>query len=152
MNIKSSHECNSNTPSIKGAGLICIVDLRCQIRCVCTLFCCHSDQMGNKGAFITLTKDLKPQFTTYEAVVSHMCQSYLVHDWTPAITLPHTIYRIVGNFRGRKLSWISRFCCYSQKFSLWNLGVWYKYFTICKSFLLWKFLTKTKTKMHFSMA
>ena len=30
----------------------------------------HSDQMGNKGAYITLTKDLKPKFTTYEAVVS----------------------------------------------------------------------------------
>ncbi len=26
--------------------------------------------MGNKGAFITLTKDLKPEFTVYEAVVS----------------------------------------------------------------------------------
>ena len=40
--------------------------------CVYTFFCYHSDQMGNKGAFITLTKDLKPQFTTYEAVVSHV--------------------------------------------------------------------------------
>ena len=30
----------------------------------------HSDQMGNNGAFITLTKDLKPEFTSYEAVVS----------------------------------------------------------------------------------
>ena len=58
---------------MKEAGLICIVDLRYQIRCVWTLFFCyHSDQMGNKGAFITLTKDLKPQFTTYEAVVSHV--------------------------------------------------------------------------------
>ena len=26
--------------------------------------------MGNKGAFITLSRDLKPHFTTYEAVVS----------------------------------------------------------------------------------
>ena len=26
--------------------------------------------MGNKGAFITLTKELKPKFTTYDAVVS----------------------------------------------------------------------------------
>ena len=40
--------------------------------CVDAFFCYHSDQMGNKGAFITLTKDLKPQFTTYEAVVSHV--------------------------------------------------------------------------------
>jgi serine/threonine-protein phosphatase 5 len=28
----------------------------------------YCDQMGNKGAFITLSRDLKPQFTTYEAV------------------------------------------------------------------------------------
>ena len=35
---------------------------------VCSCF--HSDQMGNKGAFITLSRDLKPHFTTYEAVVS----------------------------------------------------------------------------------
>ncbi|CAI8006991.1 Serine/threonine-protein phosphatase 5 [Geodia barretti] len=28
----------------------------------------YCDQMGNKGAFITLSTDLKPQFTTYEAV------------------------------------------------------------------------------------
>jgi hypothetical protein len=26
--------------------------------------------MGNKGAFITLGSDLKPSFTTYDAVVS----------------------------------------------------------------------------------
>ena len=30
----------------------------------------------------------------------------------------------MGNFWGRKLSRISRFCGYSQKFSPWNLGVW----------------------------
>ena len=30
--------------------------------------------MGNKGAFITLTNDLKPKFTTYEAVVSSVLQ------------------------------------------------------------------------------
>ena len=29
-----------------------------------------SDQMGNKGAFIVLDKSMKPQFVTYEAVVS----------------------------------------------------------------------------------
>lgn len=32
--------------------------------------CYFSDQMGNKGAFITLTTDLKPKFTSYDAVVS----------------------------------------------------------------------------------
>ena len=31
-------------------------------------------------------------------------------------------HRIAGNFWGRKLSQISRFCGYSQKFSWWNLG------------------------------
>ena len=32
------------------------------------IFC--SDQMGNKGAFITMGPDAKPNFTTYDAVVS----------------------------------------------------------------------------------
>ena len=34
-------------------------------------------------------------------------------------------YRIAGNFRGRKLSQISRFCGYSRKFSLQNLIFWH---------------------------
>ena len=34
------------------------------------IFLFVSDQMGNKGAFITLTKELEPKFATYEAVVS----------------------------------------------------------------------------------
>ena len=29
-----------------------------------------SDQMGNKGAFITMGPDMKPNFTIYDAVVS----------------------------------------------------------------------------------
>ena len=33
-----------------------------------------SDQMGNKGAFITMTDDLKPKFTTYDAVVSYFVE------------------------------------------------------------------------------
>lgn len=37
-----------------------------------TITCFHSDQMGNKGAYITLGPDMKPQFTTYEAVVNHI--------------------------------------------------------------------------------
>lgn len=38
---------------------------------ICDLSSVHfSDTMGNKGAFITLNgKDMKPQYTTYEAVV-----------------------------------------------------------------------------------
>ena len=37
--------------------------------------CVHSDSMGNQGAFITLTggTDLKPKFTSYDAVVSPLC-------------------------------------------------------------------------------
>ena len=34
-------------------------------------------------------------------------------------------YHIVGNFQGRKLSWILRFCSYWQKFSPQNFGVWH---------------------------
>lgn len=38
---------------------------------VLNIFFCFSDQMGNKGAFITLDgKTMKPKFTTYDAVVS----------------------------------------------------------------------------------
>ena len=40
--------------------------------CVCVCVCVCSDTMGNQGAFITLTggTDLKPKFTSYDAVVS----------------------------------------------------------------------------------
>ena len=34
------------------------------------------------------------------------------------------MYRIAENFRGRKISRISRFCCNLWKFCPWNLGVW----------------------------
>lgn len=35
--------------------------------------------MGNKGAFITMNgKDMKPHFTTYDAVVSWMISKHLV--------------------------------------------------------------------------
>ena len=67
-------------------------------------------------------------------------------------------YRIVGNFRGRKLSKISRFCGYTRMFSPQNLGrgiLWHskseqsaKVFSqksyslqICESFLPQKFPT-----------
>lgn len=33
--------------------------------------------MGNKGAYVTLTNDLKPKFTTYEAVVSVTTSLYI---------------------------------------------------------------------------
>lgn len=37
---------------------------------ICNILC-FSDTMGNKGAFITMKgKDMKPNFTTYDAVVS----------------------------------------------------------------------------------
>ena len=37
-----------------------------------------SDQMGNKGAFIVLNEDLKPNYTTYEAVVRMI---ELINQW-----------------------------------------------------------------------
>ena len=49
-----------------------------------SLFSPSSDQMGNKGAFITLARDLKPQFTTYEAVVSH----YIIITSSPITSFP----------------------------------------------------------------
>lgn len=41
--------------------------------------------MGNKGAFITLTKTLKPTFTTYEAVVSDNILRLAKHYIPPCI-------------------------------------------------------------------
>ena len=65
------------------------------------------------------------------------------------------LYRIAGNFRGRKLSQSLKFCSYLRKSSLPNLGAWHllvasasnlqKFFSvkifspICKSFLPGKF-------------
>ena len=40
-----------------------------------------SDQMGNKGAYITFSRDLQPEFTTYEAVVRHDCHFFTVSTW-----------------------------------------------------------------------
>jgi len=52
-------------------------------------------------------------------------------------------YHIAGKFWGRKLSRISEFCVYSQKFSPQNLGVWHplveQKWAICESFLPRKF-------------
>ena len=68
---------------------------------------------------------------------SHVTPSYLDHQCGLGCTLnfcsmvyilscewltESMIYRIVGNFRGRKLSQILRFCGYMQKFSPQNLG------------------------------
>ena len=65
-------------------------------------------------------------------------------------------YLIVGNFRGRKLSRISRFYGYSQKFSPWNFGrgvIWHgtseqsaKVFSL-KSFPLYGMCSETLTKL-----
>lgn len=42
-----------------------------------------SDSMGNKGAFITLTgKDMKPKYTTYDAVVSMENDMFLIQSNT----------------------------------------------------------------------
>ena len=74
-------------------------------------------------------------------------------------------YRTAENFRGRKLSRISRFCGYLWKFSLWNLGrgidwcskseqsakvfLTESYFSpICESFLPRKFLAIRYHVLH----
>ena len=49
-----------------------------QSSCVVYFVCFHSDQMGNKGAYVTLTRDLRPQFTTYEAVVSYTLHHHYI--------------------------------------------------------------------------
>lgn len=42
-----------------------------------------SDTMGNKGAFITLNgKDMKPEYTTYEAVVSSRFSFFYLDNTT----------------------------------------------------------------------
>lgn len=55
-------------------------------------------------------------------------------NYNPIYTLVPKQYCIAGNFRGRKLSWISRFCGYLQKFLGRNIFWWHKR-QICKSFL-----------------
>lgn len=46
---------------------------------ICFFFFLCSDTMGNLGAFITMNgKDLKPNFTTYEAVVSDVLQTFIL--------------------------------------------------------------------------
>lgn len=48
--------------------------------------------MGNKGAFITLKgKDMKPEYTTYEAVVSIICSgnSFVTQLMLMFVLQPH---------------------------------------------------------------
>lgn len=60
---------------------------------------CFSDSMGNKGAYINITgDDLKPKFTSYEAVVSRLvsCQCWLVSTSVLPpllIVVPHVLYQ-----------------------------------------------------------
>ena len=55
------------------------------------MFLLHlSDTMGNKGAFITMNgKDMKPQFVTYDAVVSFFCFFLIT---ILLVVLSHLIY------------------------------------------------------------
>ena len=48
-----------------------------------------SDQMGNKGAFITLTKDLKPNFTTFSEVVRYVVAYF--HHYHYLSSFSHTL-------------------------------------------------------------
>ena len=68
-----------------------------------------------------------PRFYIVHMQSTHTIYTQLTHISThnpPAHTI-HTLqvkYRIAENFQGRKLLRISRFCCYTRKFSPWNLG------------------------------
>ena len=53
---------------------------------------------------------------------SHELSNWQDHVGEPTLAL--VSWTRVGNFWGSKLSWISQFCGYSQKFSPWNLGTW----------------------------
>ena len=55
----------------------------------------------------------------------YTCTSLMV--WQPSLKMNTNpgMYRIAGNFWGRKLLLILRFCDYSWKFSLRNLGAWH---------------------------
>ena len=54
------------------------------------------------------------------------CCSLSWHTWgTLSQRVRHYTVYIAGNFRGRKLPRISRFCGYSRKFSPRNLGAWH---------------------------
>ena len=45
-----------------------------------------SDQMGNKGAYITFSRDLQPEFTTHEAVV-RQDYHFLMNAWISSLSL-----------------------------------------------------------------
>ena len=63
----------------------------------------------------------------------------IVHAYINTLLLVIFKYRTAENFQGRKLSRILRFCAYSRKFSLQNLGAWCPLArherAICESFL-----------------
>ena len=90
---------------------------------------------------VTLDKNFGSSFHTCMLTIVAMCHTILSH--TLFFTLPRfgpfscmrvftlalwsyycLVYRIAENFQGRKLSQILRFCGYSQKFLLQNLGAW----------------------------
>ena len=62
----------SASPSflLRITGILFFEDVVHFVFCLLIPFPFQSDQMGNKGAFITLKEDIKPVFTTFEAVVS----------------------------------------------------------------------------------
>lgn len=73
------------------------------------LFVTCSDQMGNKGAFITMGPDMKPNFTTYDAVVSSVffvlyCSTMHRVLWI-ALYLSITAFCLWKLVQCRKRSW-----------------------------------------------
>ena len=73
-------------------------------------------------------ENLVSEFTEYTCTVysiTCLCSNYtalFTQRLPSAHVLQYYYYRIVENFRGRKLSWISRFWSHPRKFSLWNFG------------------------------
>ena len=84
---------------------------------------------------MTLDKNFGSSFHTCMLTIVAMCHSILSHTLFGAFSCMRVftlalwsyyclVYHIAENFQGRKLSQILRFCGYSRKFLLQNLGVW----------------------------
>ena len=80
--------------------------------------------------FLRHTRNLHPLYTVIAFLHKQKCPDVLSFPLTPPTrneenTTGSQGYGIVGNIWGKKLSQISRFYGYSQKFPPQNLGVWH---------------------------
>ena len=81
-------------------------------------------------SFLRHTRNLHPLYTVIAFLHKQKCPDVLSFPLTPPTrneenTTGSQGYGIVGNIWGKKLSQISRFYGYSQKFPPQNLGVWH---------------------------